>query len=236
MAVVGLGVVAADGRGRDDFSRCLFSGQSRIRDPQPGHRRAAAESVLLPLDGLRFPPKDLAQARPQQLLVLQAACEALKESGPLAADRTGVLVGMECDPEVTRFGMRWQAAKLAEHEGRPHDPGELQRIKDAFAPPFEPATVVGAWPTWPLTGSITGSASRDRGGPWPRGNNRGWKPSVWRFVPWARVSWMPSWSGRPTCPAIPFTSRHWPTFRDRAGSLRGCGGDGRPEAAGRCPP
>ena len=62
----------------------------------------------LTLRGLRFPPKDLQLSLGQQLATLRAAREAVAQVGELPTERTGVLIGMEPDPEVARWGTRWR--------------------------------------------------------------------------------------------------------------------------------
>src|SRR4029453_720120 len=92
------------------------------------------ETVAVPLDGLRVPPLDLKQTHAQQLLILAAAREAVAGID-LPRERTMVLVGMGCDPEVARYGARWRAPYTVE---RP-DP-------DTFAPALRSAGVVGTMP------------------------------------------------------------------------------------------
>ena len=126
LAIVALQVVAAGGAERADFTRSLFSGESCICGPE-GRAGGAdtprdlpvafdggwAEQVELPLTGLRFPPKDLDETLAQQLMVLRAALLALDQTGPLPRERTGVLIGMQCDAEVARYGARLRMAGWA---------------------------------------------------------------------------------------------------------------------------
>ncbi|MFB6978536.1 beta-ketoacyl synthase N-terminal-like domain-containing protein [Streptomyces scopuliridis] len=58
-------------------------------------------TVELDVAGLCFPPADLAQAHAQQTLMLQTARDAVLGLS-LPPDRTTVVVGMGCDPEVAR--------------------------------------------------------------------------------------------------------------------------------------
>src|SRR5690606_23376352 len=99
-------------------------------DPQASCRIAHAE---IDARGLRFPPRDLAASLPQQTLVLEAACAAMATM-PVDHGRTGVIVGMGCDPEVTRFGLRWRAP---------------DRVSSDFCPPLTTAGVVGTMPNVP---------------------------------------------------------------------------------------
>ena len=101
VAVVGMGAAAGDAAGLDAFTQAIFRGQPRAR---------RMESVALDLAGIGFAPLDLASALPQQVLALQVASEALESAGSVPAKRTGVFVGMGCDAEVARYGLRWRAA------------------------------------------------------------------------------------------------------------------------------
>src|SRR3989442_7853455 len=82
----------------------------------------------------RSPPLDLTQPLAQQLLILEAAREAVAGI-VLPREHTTVLVGMGCDPEVARYGARWRAPYRAEQVDR-----------DAFAPVLHSAGVVGTMP------------------------------------------------------------------------------------------
>ena len=143
IAIVAIGAKVADGRDCHDLCQALMTGARR-----PDSRA----SVEVALDGLCFPPVDLAQAQAQQLLVLQTARDAV--SGVhLPKDRTMVLIGMGCDPEVAR-----QVARGRTPVWRPDGdaPGDLDRAADAavvveafrdcLGGPQTPAGVLGAMP------------------------------------------------------------------------------------------
>ncbi|MGH9348357.1 MAG: beta-ketoacyl synthase N-terminal-like domain-containing protein, partial [Vicinamibacterales bacterium] len=106
-------------------------------------------SVVVALGGLRFPPRDLEHTLAQQTLVLEAAREAA-EGLTLPRDRTAVLVGMGCDPEVARYGARWRMADWAEAWSRDTggiaDPAWTVRARDAMQAAVEAATVIGTMP------------------------------------------------------------------------------------------
>ncbi len=135
VAIVALEVLAGEGRGVDDFVAAL--------EAPPPDRLPARQQVELELAGLRFPPRDLEQALPQQLLLLQAARRLLdgnaEASGgglELPPDRTGVLVGLQVDAEIARYGLRWR-------HGHEH-PGCLAAVPELHA-----AGVVGTMPNIP---------------------------------------------------------------------------------------
>ncbi|HKN51574.1 MAG TPA: beta-ketoacyl synthase N-terminal-like domain-containing protein, partial [Amycolatopsis sp.] len=121
VAIVAIGSRVGNGGGTHDLRHALFTGAGA---------KEARETVDVALPGLRIPPLDLGQALAQQLLILEAAREAV--SGvDLPRERTMVLVGMGCDPEVARYGGRWRAPKAEQ---------------DAFAPVLKSAGVVGTMP------------------------------------------------------------------------------------------
>ena len=93
--------------------------------------------------GLKFPPKDLNQTLTQQLMLLQAAREAVTSSPDLPQKRTSVLVGMQCDAQVARYGLRW---RLAEWYGDEINATELDEARQGVIPALESAGVVGNMP------------------------------------------------------------------------------------------
>jgi acyl transferase domain-containing protein/3-hydroxymyristoyl/3-hydroxydecanoyl-(acyl carrier protein) dehydratase len=57
----------------------------------------------------RTPPKDLTQAEPQQLAILQTVSEALDKVTAAAPDQSGVFVGMTCAADSARWALRERA-------------------------------------------------------------------------------------------------------------------------------
>ncbi len=104
IAVIGLGVRAGECESTRDFA-------ARTLRKQP--LGTAAARVELDAAGLKFPPKDLEATLSQQTLLLAATQEAMA-SCSVKPERTGVLVGMGCDPEVARYGLRWRSLFLEE--------------------------------------------------------------------------------------------------------------------------
>lgn len=83
----------------------------------------AMHEFSVELTGLRLPPKDLEQSLPQQIAIAQSArtlvtalqsAEEPRLANCFSGPRCGVFVGMEVDPEVARFGLRWQARSAKE--------------------------------------------------------------------------------------------------------------------------
>jgi 3-oxoacyl-(acyl-carrier-protein) synthase/3-hydroxymyristoyl/3-hydroxydecanoyl-(acyl carrier protein) dehydratase len=140
VGIIAIGARVANGKSVADFAEALFLGQSKLnRD------RAPADEVALALKGLRFPPKDLEETLPQQLLVLAAAREAVEQvASTLPRERTSVLVGMQCDAEIARHGARWRVAGWAEALGATKD--WVPAAREAFVPLLGAAGVIGAMP------------------------------------------------------------------------------------------
>ncbi len=135
LAIVGIGCVVGAWTNRADFSERLFSGASLRGDDGA----VTIDHIELDLAGLRFPPRDLEQTLPQQVAMLQAAREALAEVAALPRERTAVLIGMEPDAEIARYGTRWRQGASAE---RGVD-------IDAVIAPLESAGVIGCMPNIP---------------------------------------------------------------------------------------
>ncbi|WP_433521449.1 beta-ketoacyl synthase N-terminal-like domain-containing protein [Nocardia pseudovaccinii] len=131
IAVVAVQVAAADDLAGDDLWRTVMSGTSRI---------AARSTIAVDNDGLCFPPIDLAQAHAQQLLVLQTARDAVAGI-ELSADRTTVLIGMGCDPEVARPVLH---RRIAAYPDLRDDTAEPSGDRTGMV--HTPASVVGSMP------------------------------------------------------------------------------------------
>jgi len=143
VAIVGVGAMLGDTTGAAEAARAVLGAE-----PWSARR----ESVSVSLEGLRFPPRDLEQTLPQQLMVLECAREAAV-GVTLPRERTGVFVGMGADPEVARYGARWRLAEWSEAWGRttgttPSE-GWLSKARDAVLPKLEAAGVVGTMPNIP---------------------------------------------------------------------------------------
>ncbi|HKS08743.1 MAG TPA: beta-ketoacyl synthase N-terminal-like domain-containing protein [Pyrinomonadaceae bacterium] len=143
VAIVAVGARVADGESVDDFANALFDGTPH---------KTPRTSVSVALNGLKFPPHDLSQALAQQTLILEAAREAAA-SIDLPRERTSVIVGMGCDPELARYGARWKvvewARKWSSETGDSIDPAWLASARDAFQDKLEAAGALGAMPNIP---------------------------------------------------------------------------------------
>ncbi|WP_251075808.1 beta-ketoacyl synthase N-terminal-like domain-containing protein [Streptomyces sp. ISL-12] len=133
VAIVAVGARAGSGTGYRDLCHAVLAGV-----PDTGPR----SSVEVAASGLRFPPADLAETLPQQVLALEAAREAAAATR-LPSDRTMVLLGMGPDPEAARCLSRWRAPGWTTRSGGPAPTPEWP---DAVRAPVVPATVSGTMP------------------------------------------------------------------------------------------
>ncbi len=124
IAVIALGVRAGECETTREFATRTLKRQAL---------GARTSRVELDASSLKFPPRDLAATLSQQTLLLAAAQEALAACS-LKPERTGVLVGMGCDPEVARYGLRWRSLFLEEP------------ITSEPIGPLESAGVIGTMP------------------------------------------------------------------------------------------
>jgi 3-oxoacyl-(acyl-carrier-protein) synthase/3-hydroxymyristoyl/3-hydroxydecanoyl-(acyl carrier protein) dehydratase/1-acyl-sn-glycerol-3-phosphate acyltransferase len=139
-ADVGIIAIGARVGNGTSVAEALFTGS-----PQVKGNSAPADQVSLALAGLRFPPKDLEETLPQQLLLLAAAREAVEQvASTLPRERTSVVVGMQCDAEIARHGARWHVAGWAEALGASQD--WVSGARDGFVPLLGAAGVIGAMP------------------------------------------------------------------------------------------
>ena len=141
VAIVGVGVVAADTSGVPAFTAALMSDQHRPR------RVGRTDEIQVPLAGLRTPPHDLKHTLAQQTALMQAVAEAIDGVEGLDRARTGVLMGMGTDAEVTRYGLRWRLATYARRWLGEDPPSDwLAAARDAVQPALNAAGVLGAMP------------------------------------------------------------------------------------------
>ncbi|MFG2176013.1 beta-ketoacyl synthase N-terminal-like domain-containing protein [Streptomyces niveus] len=135
VAIVALGARVGDGTCTEDFRRAVLGGE----------RRGPAPGIAVELTELCFPPVALERTVRHQLLVLEAAREAVR-SVSLPRERTMVVVGMGVDPEVARAGARWRVPHWLEQAGLGATPESADLARDAFVPPMTAEGVVGTLP------------------------------------------------------------------------------------------
>ncbi|WP_077076928.1 beta-ketoacyl synthase N-terminal-like domain-containing protein [Mycobacterium numidiamassiliense] len=140
IAIVGLSLLVGDGHETASVAEHLQACQPIPSGEGSGNLRARMAEVCLDLTQTRFPPSDLKQTQPQQLALLGAALNIEELIKGLPPDRTSVIVGMGCDPEVARFGVRWRLADEID------DPDQLATARDGVVQGWTAAGVVGAMP------------------------------------------------------------------------------------------
>ena len=138
VAVVGLGAQVGEAEDAGQFA-AVVQGTAEVG--------AMARSVPVELPGLKFPPADLQHTLPQQALILSVARRVTQDQAPADPARTGVVIGMGCDPEISRYGARWRLDTWAETLGL--SAAWAASGKDAFVGPLPAAGVVGTMPNIP---------------------------------------------------------------------------------------
>ena len=140
VAIVGLSLLVGDGCETASVADHLMAGQPIPSCDRSGTLGVRMAEVCLDLTHTRFPPADLKQTQPQQLAVLGAALNIDELIKGLPPDRTSVMIGMGCDAEVARFGVRWRLADEVD------DPEALAMARDEVVQGWSTAGVVGAMP------------------------------------------------------------------------------------------
>jgi acyl transferase domain-containing protein/3-hydroxymyristoyl/3-hydroxydecanoyl-(acyl carrier protein) dehydratase len=131
------------------------------------------ESLSVPPDRFRIPPRELEEMLPQQTLALLAAADAIGDAGwrcDRPRLRAGVFFGIGLDPNTTNFHVRWSAEGMARAWDRDLglnlDEDDRRRwaeaLRDAAGPPLTANRTMGA-----LGGLIASRVAREfrLGGP-----------------------------------------------------------------------
>jgi acyl transferase domain-containing protein/3-hydroxymyristoyl/3-hydroxydecanoyl-(acyl carrier protein) dehydratase/1-acyl-sn-glycerol-3-phosphate acyltransferase len=154
IAIVDIEALIGSGRDTDDLRRALFAEQASLRGQAGATPRG--DEIELPLTGLRFSPADLDQTLAQQITLLRAALALVARHPELPHAETGVLIGMQADAEVGRYGARWRIADWARSWARDCgvdaadlEAGWLERAKEQVGALRKAAGVVGAMPNIP---------------------------------------------------------------------------------------
>jgi len=145
IAIVGLGVQVGPWNGVREFQEyVLGGGKPAAAKPRvsgwagagspcpPGH---FLESLAVPADRFRIPPKELEEMLPQQLLVLQTAAAALEGTGQEPQEtalRTGVFIGLGLDLNTTNYHLRWADSALSSVPRSPFPPLNADRVMGAL--------------------------------------------------------------------------------------------------------
>ena len=141
IAIVGMGGVVNDGRQLSDLVQALYSGKASQLTKQ-------ASTINIQLTDVRFPPNDLKNTLPQQLIILNAALEAVQMVKRWPEGLIGTYIGMQCDSEIIRYGMRWRLREWIKTLSLDLEPS-LQKGVDSIISSLESAAVVGTMPNMP---------------------------------------------------------------------------------------
>jgi 3-oxoacyl-(acyl-carrier-protein) synthase/3-hydroxymyristoyl/3-hydroxydecanoyl-(acyl carrier protein) dehydratase/1-acyl-sn-glycerol-3-phosphate acyltransferase len=144
IAVVGMSVRVGTAADAGTLAAVLLEGAPHLRPARDGGLEARAETVALDLARVRFPPHDLERTLAQQLFMLAAGLELEDAIVRLDGARTAVIVGMQCDAEIARPGLRWRLPQWAGPAAA--DPAWLAAARDAVIEPLGAARVLGAMP------------------------------------------------------------------------------------------
>lgn len=135
VAIVAVGARVGEGTSTEDLRRAVLGGE----------RRGPVAEIAVELTDLCFPPLALERAVPHQLLVLEAAREAVRKVR-LPRERTMVVIGIGVDPQVARAGARWRVPFWLEESGVPVTGPSADAAREAFTPPMTAEGVVGSMP------------------------------------------------------------------------------------------
>ena len=119
------------------------------------------EELEIPIGRFKIPPREVEEALPQQMLMLQIAEQAIVDADLTEVDRlrTGVFIGVELDLNTTNYHLRWavrsRAADWAQRLDRPSNGEAFDRWVDDLCDSLTPA--LNANRTIGGLGSITAS-------------------------------------------------------------------------------
>jgi len=103
------------------------------------------EELEIPIGRFKIPPREVEEALPQQMLMLQVAEQAIADADLSRVDRlrTGVYIGVELDLNTTNYHLRWavrsRAADWAEQLRRAPHGEEFDRWVDELCDSLTPA-------------------------------------------------------------------------------------------------
>lgn len=142
IAIVGIGILAASAKNKTEFWQAWRDQTSLMAEYYPGLKGGYLASIELNLDEAHFPPADLKRAVGQQLAILKAAHEAMKNIQVSDLLKAGVWIGMGCDTEVARSGF---GCRLTEAFPEADDDW-LKLAHEAIRPTLEASDAIGAMP------------------------------------------------------------------------------------------
>ena len=103
------------------------------------------EELEIPIGRFKIPPREVEEALPQQMLMLQIAEQAIADADLTEVDRlrTGVFIGVELDLNTTNYHLRWavrsRATDWAQRLGRRSNGDAFDRWVDELCDSLTPA-------------------------------------------------------------------------------------------------
>ena len=153
VAIVGLGARIGPWRDLAAVRQRLFGrGEDHAARPKRNHWGIPAapvgwfiEELEIPFGRYKIPPREIEEALPQQMLMLQVAGSAIADARLADVERlrTGVSVGVELDLNTTNYHLRWsvraRAADWARRLGRSAEGEEFEHWVDGLCDAIAPA-------------------------------------------------------------------------------------------------
>ena len=153
VAIVGLGARIGPWRDLAALRQRLFGrGEDHAARPKRNHWGIPAapvgwfiEELEIPFGRYKIPPREIEEALPQQMLMLQVAGSAIADAclADVERLRTGVFVGVELDLNTTNYHLRWsvraRAADWARRLGRSAEGEEFEHWVDGLCDAIAPA-------------------------------------------------------------------------------------------------
>lgn len=133
IALVATGLLAGQDRGNETVLRRLMNHSLK---PSKPCQKIGADAI-----SARTPPRDLTEAEPQQLAILDVVQEALASAGDVDQGRTGIFTAMGCAADSARWLLRERLAGLV---GGAAGAARLAEMQNRIAPALSAATVLGA--------------------------------------------------------------------------------------------
>lgn len=137
-AVIGVGLLDTNHADWATFASASADLSTELKNTPIG----AMPPFELELAGLRLPPNDLQRCLPQQLALFSALRQVWHGQTTALPTRTAVLIGMEPDPNVARYGLRWRLANQ-------FNGANLAQARDGVVPALDAAAVLGTMPNIP---------------------------------------------------------------------------------------
>lgn len=142
VVICGIGIVAGEARNLDDLS-------GKSPGPKTEGLAGRIDQIELPFKAIKFPPADLSQSLPQQTAVLEAGHAALEHVTPGPPERSGVIVGMGCDVDAARPGLRYRLGTLKQKLNSEFDAETEAGLADAIGGLTGTGYVIGSMPNLP---------------------------------------------------------------------------------------